>query len=465
MTDQTKRPNVLILMCDQMQAKRMGFVDGIAYTPNLDALAAEGVHFTNAITVHGQCVPSRCSFATGKSPHETNVMTNFGFHGHCGTLTPNSHTFFHEFKEAGYTNALFGKSHMGPPLADLGIDVGERLDGNFPEGKEPLCRAKHREEVAAAGGDGTFKKTGSHHRYLEDGLNWLNDYQPSDDPLLFFFNTNLPHPPFYWEEEWQDRFKPEDMILPKSYYEETFEGKPAYIKERAQGGSHPIKSEDQIRLETAQYYTLVSAVDKACGQIIDVFKRKGIWDNTIVLFFTDHGDMMGGHKLRRKGCYPYEELYNIPCIIRLPKGMERKRAVVDDVIVSTALPGALLDLAGIEPSEQFAGSAVTRALQSDAPTGDECVFFEHYAAWWGRHPFYAARTATMKYVRYYGKEDFEELYDLVKDPDELRSVINDPDYVEQRKDLTKRADDWWRDTGGKSADYYETEEFKNNVNE
>ena len=82
------RPNVLILMCDQMQASRMGFVDGIAHTPNLDSLAAEGVHFPNAITINGQCVPSRCSFVTGLSPHESNVMVNFGFHGHCGTLTP-----------------------------------------------------------------------------------------------------------------------------------------------------------------------------------------------------------------------------------------------------------------------------------------------------------------------------------------------------------------------------------------
>lgn len=95
------RPNVLILMCDQMQARRMGFVDGIAHTPNLDALAAEGVHFRNAITVHGQCVPSRCAFMTGQPPHVCNVMINYGFFGHCGHLTRRNRTFVQEFQERG----------------------------------------------------------------------------------------------------------------------------------------------------------------------------------------------------------------------------------------------------------------------------------------------------------------------------------------------------------------------------
>lgn len=461
------RPNVLILMCDQMQARRMGFVDGIAYTPNLDALADEGVHFSNAITVHGQCVPSRCAFVTGMSPHECNVMVNFGFHGHCGTLTPRNRTFFHEFQEAGYTTAHFGKSHLGAPLKTLGFDVGECLDGRFPPGKEPIERVKVREQSLKNGGDGypaQSETQTTHYKALSEGIPWLRSYDPANGPLLFMFDTNLPHPPFYFEKEWADRFRPQDMILPKSYYEETFSGKPAFLKEHAQNGPHKLESEEQLRLEMAQYYTLISAVDKACGQIIDVFKEKGMWNNTIVLFFTDHGDMMGGHRIRRKGTMPYEEIYNIPCIIKLPAGMVRRRKTIQEPIISTDLPGALLEMAGIQPSPQFAGSGVTEALQRQAPMGDECVFFEHFAAWYGIHPFYAIRTATMKYVRWYGEEEFEELYDLERDPDELDNLIDDPGYTEQREDLAGRANEWWRSTGGKDLEYYQSDEFKNNVN-
>ena len=461
------RPNVLILMCDQMQARRLGFVDGIAHTPNLDALAAEGVQFTNAITIHGQCVPSRCAFMTGRSPHECNVMVNYGFHGHSGHLAPHTPTFVREFQKAGYTTAHFGKSHLGAPLRTLGFDVGECLDGAFPAGKEPAERVRLREANLAQGGDGHADSTETksiHYKALEEGLPWLESYQPGEKPLLYMFDTNLPHPPFYWEEEWQDQYKPEDMVLPKSYYEETFEGKPPFLQAHAKGGPHELKNEAQLRLEMAQYYTLIAAMDKACGQIIDIFKQKGMWENTIVLFFTDHGDMMGAHRLRRKGTMPYEELYNIPCLLKLPAGMARKRAVVEDVIVSTDLPGALLELAGLEPPLPFAGSDVARALQRTAPTGQEHAFFEHYAAWWGGHPFYGIRTATMKYVRYYGKEKFEELYDLAKDPDELHNVAQHPTYREQYAKLSAEADGWWQRTGGKGVEFYESDEFKDNLN-
>lgn len=461
------KPHVLILMCDQMQARRMGFVDGIAHTPHLDQLAREGVHFANAITVHGQCVPSRCAFMTGLSPHECNVMVNYGFFDHCGHLTAKNRTFVHAFQEAGYLTAHFGKSHLGSPLRMMGFDVGECIDGHFPEGREPIERVQAREALAAAGIDASedaWPNLSTHYKFLRQGLDWLADYQPGDRPLLFMFDTNLPHPPFYWEPRWQDRFDPQEMVLPRSFYAETFEGKPPFLKEHALAGPHLLESEAQLRLEMAQYYTLIAAVDEACGQIINVFRQRGMWDDTIVLFLSDHGDMMGAHRLRRKGTMPYEELYRIPCLMKLPAGVPRRRATIDDVIVSTDLPGALLELAGIEPPAPFDRSGAVRALRRDVSTGRERAFFEHYAAWWGRHPFYGVRTATMKYVRYYGDDAFEELYDLSRDPDELHNVVADPAYLHIRRELADAADEWWRRTGGRSADFYESAAFKANLN-
>lgn len=463
----TTKPHVLILECDQMQAKRMGFVDGIAYTPNLDALAAEGIHFANAVTVHGQCVPSRCSFFTGMSPHECNVMVNYPFHDHCGHLTTRNRTFFQEFQENGYTTAHFGKSHIGFPLRLMGFDVGECLDGRFPEGKEPIERIEAREEFLKNGDDGHLERTEElsiHYKALRDGIPWLKSYTPGDGPLLFMFDTNLPHPPFYYEKEWEDRFRPEEMILPESYYRETWKGKPPFLKAHCESGPHALRDEQQLREEMAQYYTLIAETDRACGEIINIFKEKGMWDNTIVLFFADHGDMMGGHRLRRKGTMPYEELYTIPCIMKLPKRVARTRAVVDDLVISTDFGGALLELAGLDAPGAFAGNDVVRAIQRESAPDDERVFFEHYAAWYGIHPFYAVRTKTMKYVRWYGKEDFEEMYDLASDPHELHTVVNDPAYRDPYVELSKMADDWWASTGGRDLAYYESEEFKDNLN-
>ena len=173
---------------------------------------------------------------------------------------------------------------------------------------------------------------------------------------------------------------------------------------------------------------------------------------------------MGGHRIRRKGTMPYDELYNIPCIMKLPAGMERKRATVEDVVISTDLSGALLDLAGLEAPGSFGDSDVTRALRRDAPTGNERAFFEHYAAWWGHHPFYGVRTATRKYVYYYGDDEGEELYDLEKDPDELCNVAQDPAYRTDCETLSEEAHAWWKKTNGKTFAYYESDEFKDNLN-
>ncbi len=88
----SKRPNILILWCDQMQYQRMGRVDDTAHTPNLDALADEGTWFSHAYTVQGQCVPSRAAMMTGMSPHECGVMVNYGFFDHQNMLTQKRHT-------------------------------------------------------------------------------------------------------------------------------------------------------------------------------------------------------------------------------------------------------------------------------------------------------------------------------------------------------------------------------------
>ena len=449
-------------MCDQMQAKRMGFIDGIAHTPNLDALAEEGVHFPNAITIHGQCAPSRCAFMTGMSPHECNVMANVGFHGHTGHLTTKNRTFVQEFQENGYTTAHFGKSHLGFPLKTLGFEVGECLDGNFPKEKEPIERINAREELMANKSEGY--KGGSHYQYLEDGLNWLNNFEASDKPLFYMFDTNFPHPPFDWQEEFKDKFKAEEMVLPKSYYEETFENKPQFFKDHVDGGPHKLEDEEKLRIEMAQYYTMISSVDKACGQIINIFKEKGLWENTIVLFFTDHGDMMGAHRIRRKGTMPYEELYNIPCIMKLPKGKISKRSVIEEPIISTDLPGALLNLADIECPSPFNNTKITETFNREAPLGNEKVFFEHYAAWWGHHPFYGIRTADSKYVRYYGEDNTEEMYDLISDPNELHNIANDTNHSDKKNKLSTEADQWWKSTNGKTFKFYESEEFKANLN-
>ena len=444
-------PHILVLMCDQMQANRMGFVDGIAHTPFLDQLANESIHFTNAFTCHGQCVPSRASFQTGQFPHECGVMAIYGFHGHQARLTDKHRILGQVFQQNGYRTAYFGKTHFGTPLSGLGYEV----DGD----SQPVSA----EEAAAHQLEHVPRPLRPDYRSCDHAVEFLEQYQADGRPLFMTFSTNLPHPPFFAEPAWIDRFDPDEMPLPKSFYSETFADKPPFQAQHANDGRHGSLDEAAQRAELAQYYSMIAAMDDHFGRVAAQFKKLGLWDDTLVLVCADHGDMMGAHRMRLKGTLPYEELYRIPCLIKLPAGSPRPSPTVDHLVSSVQFPGTLLKAAGVAAPPPFNQRHFTHLLDG-TPTEDEdaAVFFEHYAAYWGIHPFYAIRTRQHKYVRYYGDDNAEELYDLEADPDELHNRAADPQYKEVRTLLSRRADTWWQETGGRDLAYYESAAFKAN---
>lgn len=450
-----ERPHVLVLWCDQMQACRLGAVDRVAHTPFLDSLASEGTHLTHLISAHGQCVPSRASFMTGRYPHECGVMVNYGFHGHQNRLSRHQRTLGHVFRDAGYETAYFGKCHFGIPLGGMGFEHAFDYDARKIDDEEAetrgiahVPRPLRKDHVAAA-----------------DAVEFLKSYEPGDRPLFFIFSTNLPHPPFYREPKYGELFPPEQMELPESFYSETFAGKPAFQKEHAEDGSHGAVDEGSAREELSQYYSMIATMDEHCGQVAAELKRLRMWDDTVVLFFSDHGDMMGSHRMRLKGTLPYDELYRVPGIIKLPKGAERGRPVVDDLLSSVQLAGTLVKAAGLPAEEVFAHGDfyATALLHDDQTPAREGVFFEHYAAYWGIHPFYGIRTRDYKYIRYYGVDATEEIYHLATDPSEIRNVAGDQAHSRKRRELADLADAWWDSTGGRTADYYESEHFKSNA--
>ncbi|WP_317957541.1 sulfatase-like hydrolase/transferase, partial [Paenibacillus chitinolyticus] len=120
-------------------------------------------------------------------------------------------------------------------------------------------------------------------------------------------------------------------------------------------------------------------------------------ENTVILFTSDHGDMQGAHRLRLKGVIPYKELYNVPLILYLP-GEKPKRKIIPDLISTSAVTGTLLDAAGIPVPKECEGGSLLPVLDRTEPPSDECVFFEHYKAYWGRHPMIGVQTPEWKYV-------------------------------------------------------------------
>lgn len=428
--DAAPRPVVLFL-CDQMQYRRLGLVDPISRTPELDRLAAEGITFDRFYCSYAQCSPSRASLQTGLYPHEAGVMVIYGFGGHTGHLGPRHRTLGQAFAASGYRTAYFGKSHFGYPLADLGYAEG----------------AEHGYGASLAKVDEAI---------VDDAIALVQEHDPSQ-PLFLTVSLHEPHPPFETVEPYATEFPTDRMPVPESF-DDDLSDRPAFLSARKAHGEGGYRDRDHLRQELAQYYSMISQVDAQFGRVRAALEAKGLWDDAVVAFTSDHGDMMGGHGLRLKGTFPYEELYRVPLLIKAPDVEPASRT--DGLAVNVALPATLMTLAGLDTPPGWPDRTLAGMVAGTDP-GPDRVFMEHYGAYWGWHPFRTVVTRRYKYVDYYGSDaPAAELYDLIEDPGERTNLTGRPNLGTVEADLRDSVREWWSATGGRAYSYYESVEFK-----
>jgi arylsulfatase A-like enzyme len=313
------KPNVLWIFVDQLRLQSMSCTgDPNVKTPNLDRLAAQGVSFTRAASTCTVCTPARAAVVTGQYPSKTGI-TYLG-----DILLPSQPTVSHAFRQAGYRTSFFGKWHLSSQQNPFGHNEGAEY------WVHPLLRGGF-QDWAAFELSNHFWKT----RYSTDDLMWppheLKGYQtdaltdlsldylkntavPSDQPWFHVLSLETPHhgsdqndvascnvdgivhtrhpaPP-----EYEARFKPEELILRDNVT-------PEY--------------EAAARSQQAQYCAMIENLDDNIGRILDWLDETGLADNTLVAFFSDHGEMGGCHNAFQK-CSPYAESVLVPFILRLP---------------------------------------------------------------------------------------------------------------------------------------------------
>lgn len=421
--------NVIMISTDQQQAGAMGCVDPSYYTPNLDRLVERSVRFTGAISTSAQCSPSRASWMTGKFPHQVGVYQI----GH--VLDPQDWGIAKEFNRAGYETVYFGKWHLGLSPADHEFQVTDyRTDGlELAGAKEDPRFHSNKDAVSTA-----------------QALNYLEDYDGAK-PFFMKLCWYMPHPnspvdqPFEQIDRFADRFPLEAMPVPDSYYRDDLSGKPPFQRERSSKGES-LLTEELVRRDARRYRSMLVLMDTYLGWLMEKLEAKNMLDNTVILFTSDHGDMQGAHRLRLKGVIPYKELYNVPLILHIPGGAS-KRKLIPELVSTAAVTGTLLDAASIPVPETCEGGSLLPLLERTEPPAEEHVFFEHYKAYWGRHPMIGVQTPEWKYV-YYLEDELEEMYHLAQDPDEIMNVAGQPEAEEKRVQLRSLVEAWWDATGG-----------------
>lgn len=436
-------PNILFLMDDQHRYDVCGFMgNDVVRTPRLDALANSGVVFDNAYTPCPVCVPGRQCIMSGQLP-STNGCQNYG-----DDLPPFSPTFSRQLAQIGYATVCAGKlHHMGMDQmqgwthrlgwADMQVHThlqegadAEAMARNVPKVEGRLWSLD--KEIRKAG-PGRNPYAVNDDYSVQGAVDFLSEYFVSpfyekaqcERPIMLKVSLQRPHYPFVCGEE---KF---------SYYlnrVEPYSNQTAFDDYGARDFTYqPDVSEEEIRRSIAAYYGMVEEVDDAFGLVLDKLDQVGQnLDDWIVVFTTDHGDMLGEHGSWWKLKF-YEGSVKVPFFIRAPRWQDGPRRVRENVNLCD-IYATLCEAAGAPMAPDRDSRSLLPLLRGDTSGWSDESISETY----GKNLM--IKRGDLKYL-YYGDAGYEVLFDLGADPGETESRLNDPNYATALAELRARRDE------------------------
>jgi arylsulfatase A-like enzyme len=403
--EQTK-PNILFVIADQWRAQAFGFAgDPNVRTPNLDGFERGCVDFTQAISSLPVCSPTRASLLTGTRPQTHGVFLNDV------PLDPNAVTLAKELKAAGYDTACIGKWHLDGHGSRSAFIPRERRQG-FDYWKVLECT--HDYNNSPYYGDAPAKLTWEGYDALaqtRDAQSFLLGRAQAGRPFLLWLSWGPPHNPY--------------DTAPAQY-------RAMYSSERIRLRANvPASMRAQACGELAGYYAHCTALDDCFGELLRTLKETGLANNTIVVFTSDHGDMLWSHGHQRKQ-RPWEESARVPMLIRLPARLGiRPHRLAATISTEDVMP-TLLRLAGLGIPKTVEGLDFTGAMRGGAdPSGGAAVLrclspFGEFCRKQGGREYRAIRTDQYTYARDLAGPWL--LYDNRSDPLQLRNLAGNSKY-------------------------------------
>ncbi|MGQ7843820.1 sulfatase family protein [Granulosicoccus sp. 3-233] len=461
-----KKPNILVVYADQMRYDCMGpSGNPDVKTPHLDRLAQEGTTFDNAFVSYPLCTPFRGSFLTGKYAHSNGLYSN-----HFAIEPERQPSIGPILRESGYHNGYIGKWHLFggpkpgfvPPGPDrMGFDhfVGynrghQYMDAVYFRDTEQPYRCKRYEPDVQTEHTIDFMQS-----VLE---------KPGDNPFFAYVCFGPPHFPMDMPDYLKKMYDPNSLSLPpgvpdadaqRAFVRERidydFDGDANVLeKSKAAGGSKKPgepETEAEIRQFMAEYYAMISNVDHNVGILLNWLEGRGVLDDTIVIFLSDHGDMLGQHGHFcgwKRSCF--RSSMQVPFFVRYPKrfGAGKRAASLVDISIDS-MP-TLLEICGLPIPDGVQGKSLVPVLESDTPVREAVMYELMKQSQGGREQQHAKpergiRTLEWLYVRKKDKPVY--LFDQVNDPLEQHNLLDNPAYAHVQKELDARVREHMNATG------------------
>ncbi len=453
MTESAHRaPNILLICTDQQRFNALHAAgNDEIQTPALDRLAAEGVLFENCYVQNPVCAPSRASLMTGRYVHSHGLWAN-------GVQLPDSERMFsRELADAGYDCGLVGKFHLDSCFGgrterrgDDGFRVFRWAHDPYPGSSEnhyhrwlratrPELYDAARDPASAVTFD-TMPTEAHYSRWIgSETVDFLESGREDGRPFFFVANFFDPHHGFGAPAEYTDRYDPAALSRPVTRDGEL-DDKPPILTEASHesyAGHAPgytTYSEQELQEVRAAYYAMVTLVDDEVARILRALEEQGLAEDTLVVFTSDHGEMLGDHQLMLKGPMMYDCSVRVPLIMRWP-GVLPAGARRGEFVQWIDLAPTFLAAAGLPPLRRGQGTSLLGLARDGAREWSRDWALCEYRN--SGHPYDPAVHTTMlrhdrwKLIAHHGepatrRERSGELYDLVADPDELHNLWSVP---------------------------------------
>jgi arylsulfatase A-like enzyme len=415
-TRSVSQPNIIFVLPDQWRAQAFGFAgDPNVQTPHLDSLARESVNFTNAVVSMPVCCPSRASLLTGRRPLTTGVFLNDV------PLDPHAITLAKVLGAAGYDTGYIGKWHLNG--GDRSVFIPRERRQGFDYWKALECSHRYNKSDYQTGDNPDKKRWKGYDAVAQtkDAIEYLRDHAHSNKPFFLFLAWGPPHTPYdAAPAKYRERYLNQQLTLrPNVPKEMSFITRPML----------------------ANYYAHCSALDDCFGMLRAALKENGLDENTLLIFSSDHGDLLGSQGRQYKQ-QPYDESIRVPLLMHWPAGFGVEPRKLDAIVTSEDIMPTILNLCGIPIPNTVEGYDYSSYIRggenpSDGSALISCVTpFGEWPRKDGGKEYRGIRTPRYTYVRDLAGPWL--LFDNEKDPYQQTNLVGQSECATVESDLAAR---------------------------